>query len=88
MKHPPTNRHSGSTRQPSHSAGKKAAQPLDANNQHSQDDEVIRLTAYAIYEARGRADGHALDDWLQAQAQIGRTAEQASAECEAAALQP
>ena len=28
--------------------------------------ERIAKRAYALYEARGRADGHALDDWLQA----------------------
>lgn len=33
-------------------------------------DDMIRRTAYAFYEARGRIDGHALEDWLQAQAQI------------------
>jgi hypothetical protein len=32
--------------------------------------ERIRLRAYELYERRGRADGHALDDWLQAQAEI------------------
>ena len=29
-------------------------------------EEQIRLRAYARYEARGREDGHELDDWLQA----------------------
>lgn len=33
-------------------------------------DDMIRRTAYAFYEARGCTDGYALDDWLQAQAQI------------------
>jgi hypothetical protein len=27
----------------------------------------IRLRAYELYEARGRADGHALEDWLRAE---------------------
>jgi hypothetical protein len=27
----------------------------------------IRIRAYELYEARGRADGHALDDWLRAE---------------------
>jgi hypothetical protein len=31
-------------------------------------EERIRLRAYELYEARGREDGHALDDWLQAEA--------------------
>lgn len=30
----------------------------------------IRLRAYEIYEARGKGNGHALDDWLQAEREI------------------
>jgi Protein of unknown function (DUF2934) len=33
-------------------------------------EDQIRLRAYALYEARGREDGHDLDDWLQAEAEI------------------
>jgi Protein of unknown function (DUF2934) len=33
-------------------------------------EERIRLRAYELYEERGRAHGHALDDWLQAQAEL------------------
>ncbi len=32
----------------------------------------IRLRAYDLYEARGRKDGHELDDWLRAEAEITR----------------
>jgi len=32
----------------------------------------IRLRAYDLYEQRGRMDGHALEDWLNAEAQILR----------------
>ena len=32
----------------------------------------IRARAYEIYEARGKGDGHALDDWLQAEREITR----------------
>ena len=35
-------------------------------------DEHIRLRAYELYEQRGRQDGHALDDWLQAEADVGK----------------
>ena len=31
-------------------------------------EEQIRRRAYELYEARGREDGHDLDDWLQAEA--------------------
>lgn len=30
----------------------------------------VRLRAYEIYQQRGRVDGHALDDWAQAEAEI------------------
>ena len=30
-------------------------------------DHQIRLRAYQLYEARGREDGHELDDWLRAE---------------------
>ena len=35
-------------------------------------DEIIRRTAYAYFEARGCTDGHALEDWLQAQQEVDR----------------
>jgi len=33
-------------------------------------EEQIRLRAYELYEARGREDGHEVDDWLQAEAEV------------------
>jgi len=30
----------------------------------------IRLRAFELYEARGREDGHDLDDWLQAETEL------------------
>ena len=30
----------------------------------------IRERAYQLYQARGCADGHALDDWLEAKAEV------------------
>ncbi|KQW37650.1 DUF2934 domain-containing protein [Rhizobacter sp. Root404] len=38
-------------------------------------DRVIRETAYGFYEARGRVDGHALDDWFEAEAAVDRPAD-------------
>jgi len=32
--------------------------------------EQIARRAYELYEARGREDGHDLDDWLRAEAEI------------------
>ena len=36
-------------------------------------EQLIRQTAYAFYEARGHIDGHALEDWLKAEAQFPLT---------------
>ena len=33
-------------------------------------EEQIRQSAFALYEARGRQDGHDLDDWLRAEKEI------------------
>jgi len=33
-------------------------------------EEAIRERAYELYEQRGRLDGHALDDWLTAKAEV------------------
>ena len=41
---------------------------LDAS--FSEMEESIRLRAYQLYEAGGKRDGHALDDWLQAEAEF------------------
>lgn len=32
--------------------------------------QEVRSRAYELYELRGRGDGHALDDWLQAEAEV------------------
>ena len=33
-------------------------------------DKQIRDRAFELYEQRGREDGHALDDWLQAEREV------------------
>jgi hypothetical protein len=33
-------------------------------------EQQIRSRAYQLYEARGREDGHAVDDWLRAEQQL------------------
>ena len=33
-------------------------------------EEKIRLRAYMLYEERGREDGHDVDDWLRAEAEL------------------
>jgi hypothetical protein len=37
-------------------------------------DARIAMRAYELYEQRGRQDGHALEDWLQAEREIRRGA--------------
>jgi Protein of unknown function (DUF2934) len=41
---------------------------LDAS--FDEKEERIRLRAYELYEKRGKSDGHALDDWMEAEAQL------------------
>lgn len=36
--------------------------------------EQIRVRAYELYSQRGEGDGHALDDWIQAEEEIVRGA--------------
>lgn len=33
-------------------------------------EEEIRRRAYLLYEQRGREDGHDIDDWLHAEAEL------------------
>jgi len=40
-------------------------------HEHSQDFHArISERAYALYEEHGREDGHALEDWLEAERQV------------------
>ena len=41
---------------------------LDAGSYELED--RIRVRSYQLYEQRGRRNGHALDDWLQAEAEL------------------
>ncbi len=43
--------------------------PVDPLGTNAPRNEVIRRKAYDLYERRGRIDGKALDDWLQAEQQ-------------------
>jgi hypothetical protein len=42
--------------------------PPERQKASSDLEEKIRRGAYEVYEQRGRLDGYALDDWLQAEA--------------------
>jgi hypothetical protein len=45
-------------------------QPTSVTSEPQELEHEIRLRAQELYEARGREDGHALDDWLRAEAEI------------------
>jgi Protein of unknown function (DUF2934) len=36
----------------------------------THDEENVRARAYELYEVRGRIDGHAEEDWLQAEGEV------------------
>lgn len=42
-------------------------------------EQQVKQRAYELYEQRGRADGHDLDDWLQAECEVKGTRSNASA---------
>ena len=44
------------------------ASPVDHQEQVVQ--EQIKVRAYQLYEQRGKIDGHELEDWLQAEAEL------------------
>jgi len=44
--------------------------PATVTSEPQELEHQIRLRAQELYEARGREDGHALDDWLRAEAEI------------------
>ncbi len=47
------------------------AHPHDGQDSATAREQRIRELAYSRYLQRGGADGHDLDDWLQAEAQVG-----------------
>ena len=42
-------------------------------------EEEIRLRAYSLYEERGRENGHDIDDWLRAEAELTAKAAETAA---------
>ncbi len=50
---------------------KNRAIPIRSHSFPSADlTEMIRVRAYELYEQRGKIDGHAEEDWLQAESEI------------------
>jgi len=46
--------------------------------------EQIRARAHELFEQRGREEGHDLDDWLQAEAEVTKQQQQQTAKTKAA----
>ena len=51
---------------------KQPARPgnMTAPPSPDQPQSVIRARAFELYEQRGKAEGHELDDWLQAEVEL------------------
>jgi hypothetical protein len=54
--------------------GEKSMKPEPLTNRDAasttRDEENVRARAYELYEVRGRANGHAEEDWLQAEGEV------------------
>lgn len=66
-------------RPPRPPAGTEAAAPLEPAAPYEHEritgpsrEELIRRRAYDLYQRNGCVDGHALDDWLAAEAELDR----------------
>jgi hypothetical protein len=44
--------------------------PATVRSEPQELEHQIRLRAYQLYQARGREDGHDLEDWLRAEEEI------------------
>jgi hypothetical protein len=51
-------------------ATKKRPATMTSEPQELELEHQIRLRAYELYEARGREDGHDVEDWLRAKEEI------------------
>ncbi len=51
----------------------KRSEPVTTLPDPTRLEEEIRRRAYGLYEARGRQDGHDLDDWFQAKRELTNT---------------
>jgi len=54
----------------SKSADDRVSLSMPPNDSPRHDADLIALRAYQRYEARGREDGHDMDDWLAAEQEL------------------
>jgi Protein of unknown function (DUF2934) len=57
----------------SQASATRAEVQRDPDENVSRDEKAIRCRAYELYLERGDQPGSALDDWLQAERELGRT---------------
>jgi len=50
--------------------GVKKAAAVDTQTSGKDYQRKVAVLAYALYEQRGREDGHALEDWLEAEQRV------------------
>lgn len=55
------------------SANPSKKPPTPATREPQELEHEISLRAYELYEARGREDGHELDDWLRAEDEVTKS---------------
>jgi hypothetical protein len=48
----------------------------EANESYLEPEQRIRMRAYELYEQRNRGFGHDVEDWLDAEAELRREAEE------------
>jgi hypothetical protein len=58
------------SRPESHPDSDRVSLALPENDPPRQDADLIALRAYQRYEARGREDGHDMDDWFAAEQEL------------------
>jgi len=54
----------------SQEAGSKKPAAADTQDTTGKDRRKVAVLAYALYEQRGREDGHAVEDWLEAEQRV------------------
>ena len=59
--------------------GAKAENPVNVTGtNHHPDAKQIAARAYELFQKRGAANGHALDDWLQAERELAASKKEAA----------
>lgn len=57
----------------------KTSLPTGRTGAEAAAEQQVRRRAYELYEERGREDGHEVEDWLRAEAEITGKSQRAAA---------